>query len=196
MQTGPAQSLLGARPLLSYAEFCESRKDRRRHGQAVDVRIRGPRGRSQRRVQAGTRRRLDAGSAGRNAVLDKRLGRPDDHEGRRVGRRGDRPRGPYENMGASSSARPRARPATSPATARRPRPCSPRRSCKEGMKFLAAGSPTTRADPRRSPGADTMTARSPSSRRRCPSKTARRSSRSARSPPTTTPRSASSSPTR
>ena len=39
----------------------------------------------------------------------------------------------------SSCARSRPRPTTSPATARRPRPCSPRRSCREGLKNVAAG---------------------------------------------------------
>ena len=73
--------------------------------------------------------KVTLGPKGRYVVLDKKFGAPTiTNDGVTIAREievEDRSR----TRAHSSSARSRRRPTTSPATARRPRPCSPRRSC-------------------------------------------------------------------
>ena len=73
--------------------------------------------------------KVTLGPKGRNVVIEKSFGSPDRHEGRRHRRQGNRAREPLREHGRADGARSRvARPATWPATARRRRPCSRRRS--------------------------------------------------------------------
>ena len=68
------------------------------------------------------------GPKGRNVVLDKKFGSPTvTKDGVTVAKEIELP-DPYENMGAQMVAKSPARPATPPATAPPPRPCSPRPS--------------------------------------------------------------------
>ena len=73
--------------------------------------------------------KVTLGPKGRNVVIEKKFGSPDDHQGRRHRRQGDRARGPVREHGRPDGARRSPpRPPTSPATAPPPPPCWPRRS--------------------------------------------------------------------
>ena len=84
--------------------------------------------------------KVTLGPRGRNVVLEKSFGAPDDHQGRRHGRQGDRARRPVREHGRADGEGGRfARPPTSPATARPPRPCWRRRSSAKASKLVTAG---------------------------------------------------------
>jgi chaperonin GroEL len=79
------------------------------------------------------------GPKGRNVVLERSFGAPTiTKDGVSVAKEIEL-RDRFENMGAQMSSRSRRRPPTSPATAPPPPPCWRRPSCKEGMKYVAAG---------------------------------------------------------
>jgi chaperonin GroEL (HSP60 family) len=73
--------------------------------------------------------KVTLGPKGRYVVLDKKFGAPTiTNDGVTIAREVE-VEDVFENRAPSSSARSPRRPTTSPVTARRPRPCSPRRSC-------------------------------------------------------------------
>ena len=73
--------------------------------------------------------KVTLGPKGRYVVLDKKFGAPTiTNDGVTIAREIE-VEDVFENQGASSSARSPRRPTTSPATAPRPRPSSPRPSC-------------------------------------------------------------------
>ena len=80
------------------------------------------------------------GPKGRNVVLEKSFGAPNSHQGRRHRRQGNRARRQVREHGRADGQGGRfARPPTSPATARPPRPCSRARSSPKASKMVAAG---------------------------------------------------------
>ena len=109
--------------------------------QTNDVRRPTPALRSRRGCRsspAPSRRR--SGPRGRNVILQKSFGTPADHQGRRHRRQGDRAAAAVREHGRQArQRRSPARPATSPATARRPRPCWPRRSSSKASSTSTGG---------------------------------------------------------
>ena len=70
--------------------------------------------------------KVTLGPKGRNVVIDKKWGAPTiTNDGVTIAREIEL-EDSYENLGAQLPRRSRPRPTTSPVTARRPRPCSPR----------------------------------------------------------------------
>ncbi|GIU97945.1 MAG: hypothetical protein KatS3mg013_1748 [Actinomycetota bacterium] len=84
--------------------------------------------------------RITLGPKGRNVVLEKKWGAPTvTNDGVTVAKEIELEDPSREDRRPAASRRRPARPTTSPATARRPRPCSPRRSSSEGLRNVAAG---------------------------------------------------------
>ena len=109
-------------------------------GQATALQPRGPPAAAGRRRRAGQHRQGDAGPEGPQRRPRAPHRRADDHQRRRLDRPRDRALRPVQEHGRA--ARPRGRQqdvATSPATARRPPRCWPRRIVREGMRALDEG---------------------------------------------------------
>ena len=88
------------------------------------------------------------GPTGRNVIIDKCFGNPVVTKDGVTVRRKSNSKTPTNTWGPSSSTKSPPKPATSPATARRPRPCWPAASIEEGLRGITLGCQSDGRPPR------------------------------------------------